>query len=62
MIELGGWWRASTCGDGACVEVAKFGEDVLVRNSTDPTGPALRISRLRFARFIADVKAGMAVS
>ena len=46
------------CGDGACVEVARSGDEVLVRNSSDPDGPRLTISQARFDAFIVDIKAG----
>jgi hypothetical protein len=49
------------CGDSACIEVARSGDEVLVRNSTDPFGPSLTISRARFEAFIADIKAGAPV-
>jgi hypothetical protein len=31
------WRRSSFCADGACVEVAITGDEVLVRNSLRPT-------------------------
>jgi hypothetical protein len=49
------------CGDGACVEVARSGDEVLVRNSGDPEGPSLTISLVRFQAFIADIKAAAPV-
>jgi uncharacterized protein DUF397 len=49
------------CGDSACVEVARSGDEVVVRNSGDPGGPSLSISRARFEAFIADIKAGAPV-
>jgi uncharacterized protein DUF397 len=49
------------CGDGACVEVARSGDGVVVRNSGDPGGPGLSISQARFEAFIADIKAGAPV-
>ena len=53
------WTKA--CGDAACVEVARSGDEVLVRNSGDPDGPSLTISQSRFQAFIADIKAGAPV-
>lgn len=40
-----------------CVEVAAAGESVAVRDSKDPAGPALSVSRKAFAAFIDHTKA-----
>ena len=63
-------WRKSTRCDGrtACVEVGAWPatagptqrpaqDGVLVRDSTDPTGPVLSFSRSEFRRFAAGIKA-----
>lgn len=53
-------WRkaqASTQND-ACVEVADLGKAVGVRDSKNPTGPALVFSAAAMGRFVAEVKAG----
>ena len=57
-------WRTSsyTNGGGACVEVAdnlaaEHGV-VLVRDSKNPTGPALRFTATEWAAFLAGAKAG----
>lgn len=50
-------WRISShCSDGGCVEVGSVDDLVVVRNSTDPEGPRLRLSQARWSAFIADLK------
>lgn len=39
-----------------CVEVAAAGAEVAIRDSKDPAGPALSISRRAFSSFVAHVK------
>jgi Domain of unknown function (DUF397) len=54
-------WRKSSHSDnngGACVEVADLGEMVAVRDSKDPAGPVLVVSRKRWIEFVAAVKNG----
>lgn len=50
------WHRSSKCNGGGCVEVAARADLVFVRNSTEPDGPMLVISRARWARLITRVK------
>ncbi|MEW2620854.1 DUF397 domain-containing protein [Streptomyces sp. NPDC048106] len=46
------WIKASRSdGLNECVEVAKAGENVAVRNSRDPEGPALILTRGEWAAF-----------
>ncbi|MGX1916110.1 DUF397 domain-containing protein [Streptomyces phaeochromogenes] len=54
-------WRKSrhSTADGNCVEVALLaGGDVAMRNSRDPSGPALVYTQAEIAAFIAGVKDG----
>jgi uncharacterized protein DUF397 len=54
-------WRKSTrsAGNGgACVEVSTNLPVVAVRDSKDPTGPALAVEPEAFAAFTTAVKAG----
>lgn len=55
-------WRRSTFSNGQggdCVEPAKLGDDLRgLRDSKDPHGPALALSRDALAAFIAGAKAG----
>ncbi|MEV5201656.1 DUF397 domain-containing protein [Streptomyces sp. NPDC053720] len=52
------WQKSSFSGGGEqCVEVARQAEDILVRESDDPSA-VTRTSRSKFAAFIQGVKAG----
>ncbi|MGH8603602.1 MAG: DUF397 domain-containing protein [Gammaproteobacteria bacterium] len=52
-------WRKSTAsGSGACVEVARAEEMILVRDSKNPAGPAFAFSGVEWEAFLADVRVG----
>lgn len=51
------WRRSSLCNDAACVEVARLGHEVLVRDSKSP-GPALVFTHEQWQAFLIGVKAG----
>jgi hypothetical protein len=53
------WFKSSYSGtqQGACVETADLGTAVGVRDSTDPNGPKLALSRESFGRLLREVKA-----
>ncbi|POX52283.1 DUF397 domain-containing protein [Streptomyces sp. Ru72] len=57
-----GWSKPwSDDAGGACVEAKKLADgSVALRQSTDPDGPALVLSRTELAGFLASVKAGEA--
>jgi hypothetical protein len=61
-VEVGALWRRSSySGNGGanCVEVARnLPGDVAVRDSKDPDGPVLMVSRDEWARFLARVRRG----
>jgi Domain of unknown function (DUF397) len=54
-------WHKSSYSNGtggACVEVADLSADRAVRDSKDPTGPALMFTATEWAAFTAGVRAG----
>ena len=57
-----GWTKPwSDDAGGACVEAKKLADgSVALRQSTDPDGPALVLTRREMAGFLASVKAGEA--
>lgn len=53
------WRKASACGaSNTCVETARAPHAVLVRDSADPEGPRLALSRDAFAGLLAAIKEG----
>ncbi|WP_329570661.1 DUF397 domain-containing protein [Kitasatospora sp. NBC_01266] len=59
--ETGAQWVKSTFSEngGNCLEVAtNFTGVVPVRDSKDPSGPALAVTVAAWASFVAEVKAG----
>jgi hypothetical protein len=52
------WRRSSWCNGGHCVEVAAEHGKVWVRNSAEPAGPVLDVSRGSWQVFLADVREG----
>jgi len=61
-VEVAYLWRKSSYSGnngGACVEVARNVPDVVaVRDSKDPSGPALILSADQWAGFIARIRSG----
>ncbi len=54
-------WRTSSYsgnGGGTCVEVGEARRGVLVRDTTDRSGPVLRFSPAAWRRFTGQVKTG----
>lgn len=52
------WHTAKTCDSGQCVQVGILDSLVLVRNSSDPDGTRLAMSRAGWQVFLAGVKDG----
>ena len=57
-VEVAAWRTSSHSGssDDACVEVADTARVVLVRDTTDRTGPVLRVSAETWRRFTATLR------
>jgi hypothetical protein len=50
------WVKSTRTGsNGQCVEVNDTGDAVLIRDSKDPTGPALRFTQDEWRAFVAGV-------
>jgi len=51
-------WRKArrSAGNGACVEVAPSNGQILVRDSTDPSGPVLRYSASAFRALVYKIR------
>lgn len=52
------WRRTTHCSNSACLDVARDGDHVVLRSSTDPDGPRLRLTPAEFGAFLAGVRAG----
>lgn len=52
------WQTASFCEGGACVGVAREGEQVLVANTSIPEAPEASFTRNEWKAFVAGVKNG----
>jgi len=51
-------WRKSTCsgeGGGNCVEIAPIPTGTVIRDSKNPTGPALRFPSAAWRVFLTDL-------
>lgn len=52
-------WRKSTASaSGACVEIARAGGMMLVRDSKDPVGSVLTFSGVAWEAFLGEARAG----
>lgn len=52
------WKKSTASGSGNCVEVAKTGEVILLRDSKDLSRPALTFSSSEWEAFLADARVG----
>ena len=52
------WQRSSFCANGSCVEVAREGETVLLRDSKRLAQAPLRFDLQEFSAFVAGVRNG----
>ncbi len=53
-------WRKAkrSVGNGACVEVARYGTGFVVRDSKDPSGPVIAYSAMAWQEFVDAAKNG----
>lgn len=52
------WRRPKSCSGGQCVEVARAGDRILMRDSKNPDMEPLVFSAAEWADFVSGVKAG----
>jgi Domain of unknown function (DUF397) len=52
------WRRSRRCGNGTCVEVARIGDDYLIRDSKHPEVGPLRFSAAEWNSFADAVRDG----
>ncbi len=54
------WIKAKKSGGngGSCVEMMRSGEEILVRDSKDPNGPALRFTPAEFDAWLDGARKG----
>lgn len=61
-LAAGGWRKSSRSGGGGdetnCVEVAEFPGRVAMRDSKDPAGPVLAVSRAEWRAFLGGIRNG----
>ncbi|MEU2793210.1 DUF397 domain-containing protein [Streptomyces sp. NPDC007100] len=59
-IGAASWRKSSRSGDtgGSCVEIAPHPTTIAIRDSKNPTGPALALPPAAFAAFVAAVADG----
>ena len=52
------WIKSEFCNSSACVEVAKYGDGVLIRDSKNPRGPKLQFANSKWNAFVEGVRRG----
>jgi hypothetical protein len=52
------WRRSRRCANGTCVEVAKVGDDYLIRDSKNTEGTPLRFSADEWSTFVDAIRGG----
>ena len=52
------WLRSRRCESGSCVEVAKVGDQIAMRDSKDPNSPILLFTGAEWDAFVEGVQAG----
>jgi len=57
-MTMPAWRKSSRCGSNSCVEVAKVGEEYLIRDSKNPSVAALSFTEAEWEAFTQGVSAG----
>jgi len=57
-MNVPAWRKSSRCGTSTCVEVAKVGENYLIRDSKKPEAAALSFTEAEWDAFVEGVAAG----
>lgn len=52
------WYVSQNCESGACIQVARKGESVLIGNTNQPDGPVGEFTTDEWRRFLLGVKSG----
>ncbi|MGH3673491.1 MAG: DUF397 domain-containing protein [Pseudonocardiaceae bacterium] len=52
------WKKSTASGTGGCVEVARAGEKTFIRDSKDPSGPALIFPGSEWKQFLTSARIG----
>lgn len=52
------WKKSTASGSGGCVEIARAGEKTFVRDSKNPSGPALAFSGSEWKQFLISARTG----
>lgn len=52
------WHKSRVCESGACIQVARWGNRVLIGNTNDPDGPASEFTMDEWRNFLAGAKMG----
>jgi hypothetical protein len=52
------WYVSRNCESGACIQVARRGESVLIGNTSQPEGPVSEFTTDEWRRFLHGVKSG----
>jgi hypothetical protein len=53
------WQCGRLCDGGACIEIARLGDAIVMRSFINPDGASLTVSRDEWRRFVAGIKAGV---
>ena len=54
-----GWRRSKKCDAGACVEVCIGHHEVMIHNSSDPTGVTIDVRSQVWQEFLTEIKLGL---